>query len=681
MGSVNGQEPQDEDRADRPPLPRAASRVRAGIAERPRPRIGLRAVLWPAPGRWEWSRGLQAGAAMGVSFGLVAALLSPSLGSLAALGSMTVLYERATPYAHRAASLALIAAGFVASVAVGSLASVSPWTAAAAIGLVAGTATWACQSLRVEAPGPFFFVLVCSIATIVPGGPGAVPLHAGVAAVGAGIGWLVSMAGALPDSRGPEERAVAAAFGRLGALLRAVGTPRVDHAQHEASLAVAAAWRVVLQAQTRGYRDSPRAARLRALLRWVSDIHLTATEVALGRTSPLPAAAADFADELARAVARPGSSPAPERLDGVRRGLRPRSLESRLYRLLARTARSARRLDHEVEGRGVRLYDRRTPPLLESLRSGWSSGSLVRPTALRMGLTVTASGLLALLLGFERFYWVPVTAASVLQGGNVVLTASRSAQRVVGTVAGVAVGGALLALAPPLPAVVAVAALLQALAQTVLPRSFCYASAALTPMALLLAATAAPCPPGLLVRERVVDTLVGSLVGVAGALLLWRRASSSRLPQALATALRTSRRVLLEALDPDAALGPEQRYRLRRDLRADLLRLRGVYDSAVGDVPRAEHTAPLWPAVVAAQRTGYLALAALAAEDVPPATHITLQRLGLAFDELAAALHERRAPRLGALPSMPDHPRLVMEVRALAAALRTAAAGTGSRGR
>src|SRR5690606_30967682 len=339
------------------------------------------------------------------------------------------------------------------------------------------------------------------------------------------------------------------------------------------------------------------------------------------------------------------ATPAPERLDGVHRGLRPRSPESRLYRLLARTARSARRLDHEVEGRGVQLYDQRTPPLLDSLRSGWSRESLVRPTALRMGITVAAAGLLAILLGFERFYWVPVTAASVLQGGNVVLTANRSAQRAIGTAVGVVLGGLLLALPLPLPAVVAVAALLQGLAQTVLPRSFCYASVALTPMALLLAYTAAPYPVELLVRERMVDTLVGSLVGVAGALLLWRRVSASRLPQTIATTLRTSRRGLLEALDADVRLGPEQRYRLRRDLRADLLRLRGVYDSAVGDVPRAEHTAPLWPVVIAAQRTGYLALATLAAEDVPPTTHITLQRLGLAFDELSAALRERRAPR------------------------------------
>ncbi|MFD0776363.1 FUSC family protein, partial [Streptomonospora algeriensis] len=114
--------------------------------------------------------------------------------------------------------------------------------------------------------------------------------------------------------------------------------------------------------------------------------------------------------------------------------------------------------------------------------------------------------------------------------------------------------------------------------------------------------------------------------------------------------------------------------RLRRDLRSALVSLRGVYDSAIGDVPRASTTRPLWPVVVAAQRAGYLALAALALEKPPPASQITLQRLDLAFDELISALQERRTPRLGALPRLVDYPRINMELRALSSAMRTAVA-------
>lgn len=653
---------------------RPPARMRARIAEWPRQRVSPRALFGLAPGRWAWTQALRAAVAMSLSFTLVASLFNPSLGSLAALGSMTVLYEKNTPYVHRAGSLALVASGFVASVAVGSLSSVSLWASAVAIGLVAGVATWLCQSLRVEPPGPFFFVLVCAIATIVPNGAGAVPQHAGVAAIGAGIGWLVSMSGALFGARHPENRAVAEAFRQLGSLLRAIGTPRLDHVQHQASLAVATAWRIVLQAQFRGYRDTARAARLRALLRWVSDVHLAATDVALARSEPLPDGVADVADGLAVAVSRPDLAPHPHALDEVRKGLRPRALESRLYSRLARASQSAGRPDHGADGRGVELQDRRNPPVLGALRSGLSGESLIRPTALRMGITVTAAGVLAILLGFDRFYWVSVTTASVLQGGNVVLTTNRSAQRALGTVIGVVIGAGILLFTPPLAVVIATAALLQASAQLVIARNFFYASIVLTPMALIVAHTAAPYPVDQLVQARLVDSLVGAFVGVLGELLLWRKASAARLPPSIAAALDSSRTVMTEALDPDTRLTAERRYRLRRDLRRDLLSLRAVYDSAVGDVPRAEHTRPLWPVVVATQRIGYLALSTLALDDPPRATHITLQRLDLAFRELRASLRERRAPRLGALPSLVDYPHITMELRALASTLRSAAA-------
>ena len=650
------------------------ARMRAQVSARPRPRVDLTALFGFASGGWAWTTAAKAAIAMSSSFALASLLLGPQVGTLAALGSMTVLYEKNTPYAYRAVALGTVGLGFVAAVAVGSLASLNAYASALAIGAVAGIATWLCQALRVDKPGPLFFVLVCAISTIAPGGLAEVPLHAGAAAPGAAVGWAVSMAGAPVRSRHPENRAVADAFRQLAALLRAVGTRELDHVQHEASLAVAEAWRIVLLGQTRGYRDTPQAARLRALLRWVSDIHLAATDVCLARTDPLPEEAARFADRIADSVGRPELCPSPAELDEVRKGLRPRSLESRLYSRLARAAQAARKSTHEDDSRGLELYDQRHPPLHSLLRSSLDKDSLIVPTALRMGITVAVVGLAALLMGFDRFYWVSITATSVLQAGNVVLTVNRGMQRALGTLIGVVIAIGILLLDPSLPVVIALAALFQGLTQLVVARNFFYASILLTPMALLLAHTAAPYPVDELAQARVVDTVLGAVAGMLGAVLLWRKASASRLPQMIVDVLDQTRASVLAVLDPDVRITPERRYELRRDLRAALIGLRGVYDSAIGDVPRATTTQPLWPVVVAAQRAGYLALSTLALENPPTASQITLQRLDLAFGELMAAMRERRTPRLGALPRLVDYPRINMELRMLSSSMRTAVA-------
>ncbi|MGW5880079.1 FUSC family protein [Nocardiopsis terrae] len=653
---------------------------RVTVGERPRPRVDLRAVFGLEAGAWAWTTAVQATVAMTVSFALAALAFGPQVGTLAALGSMTVLYEKKTPYSYRAAALALVGLGFVTAVAVNSLAaSFSPWAAVVSIGLTAGLATWVCAAWRVDKPGTMFFVLVASISTIAPGGLADVPLHALVAATGAAVGWAVSMSGAPVRARHPEYRAVAGAYRALATLLRAVGSPELDHAQHRASVAVAEAWRIVLLGQTRGYRTTAEAARLRALLRWVSDIHLAATQVCMARPTALPEEAAEFADRMALAVAEPDRAPDPDSLDELRRGMRPRSLEARLYNLLSRASQSAHRSaqddGEEDDKRSADLHDDRYPALWGSLRSSLSADSLIRPTALRMWLTVTLAGAFGLWLGLEHYYWVALTTTAVLQGGNVVLTLNRSVQRSLGTLLGVLVGVALLTTDLPLAAVIVLAGLFQGGTQLVVGRNFFYASVLLTPMALLLSYTANPYPAAELAGSRIIDTLVGAAFGMAGSLLLWRRASATRLPQAIAGVLERTRQCMMAVLDQDVELTEERRYRLRRDMRAALVSLRGVYESAIGDVPRAASTRPLWPVVVATQRIGYLALAALSQDRSPdPAGTITLQRVDLAFHELILAMEERRTPRLGALPRLPAYPRINMELRALANSMTSAVA-------
>src|SRR5699024_6024130 len=108
---------------------------RVEVAERPRHRVDLKALCGVEPGTpWAWATAVRAAVAMIVSFSLVASLVDPRLATLAALGSMSVLYERNTPYAYRSAALALVGLGFVAAVTFGSLSSAfSPWAAVFAI--------------------------------------------------------------------------------------------------------------------------------------------------------------------------------------------------------------------------------------------------------------------------------------------------------------------------------------------------------------------------------------------------------------------------------------------------------------------------------------------------------------------------------------------------------------------
>ena len=142
-----------------------------------------------------------------------------------------------------------------------------------------------------------------------------------------------------------------------------------------------------------------------------------------------------------------------------------------------------------------------------------------------LGLMVVAALALAGLLGLTRPYWVAISTVTIMSGASVAQAWQRKIHRVTGTVGGVAVAAPILAIVhAPWQAAVAIMALLFAVEMLVV-RHYALAVAFITPMAILLAETPHLATgdgltdlPALLLA-RLVDTLLGAAIGVAGVAL------------------------------------------------------------------------------------------------------------------------------------------------------------------
>jgi uncharacterized membrane protein YccC len=110
----------------------------------------------------------------------------------------------------------------------------------------------------------------------------------------------------------------------------------------------------------------------------------------------------------------------------------------------------------------------------------------------------------------------------------------RGLHRILGTAAGLVLAALLLASAPlPVLVLVLLVAALQAATELLVVRHYGVALVFITPLALLLTQVADPLPTGALLQSRIVETLLGVLVGLAVAVLTrpggrlpWRRAGS-----------------------------------------------------------------------------------------------------------------------------------------------------------
>ncbi|WCD95050.1 FUSC family protein [Streptomyces sp. HUAS 31] len=390
-------------------------------------------------------------------------------------GSLCALYAHNRPYAARARALAWVILGMLGGLATALLTASLTRSALVlvAVGAVlAAVQKVLCDATRVGPPGNVVLTFISSAALFVPQSPDRIPVHLGLAAAAGAWAWLVGMAPGLLRPHGPERRATAAALNAAAAHAEAHGTGQDTTATHTATVTAVQAARQALRS-TDATPSSTAPETHRALERL-----MVRAEVALAAPSDAdPAPLRDWARQVR------GNRPVPEvpHLTGV---------------------------DSELAPRPGPLWHRVRP---------------LAPLALRTALGCALAGYASLALGIGRPYWALVTAASLYQA-DLALTWGRGVQRVVGNLLGVLFFAALVPLAHTGEVALVLCCLaLNFGAEALIGRNYWLGSVCVTPMALLITEFGGFQQPGPLIAERVVDTLVGALVGLAAAVVVPHR--------------------------------------------------------------------------------------------------------------------------------------------------------------
>ncbi|MFD8815412.1 FUSC family protein, partial [Streptomyces sp. NPDC059627] len=510
---------------------------------------------------------------------VVAAVAPPNLTLLALgrldlamytmAGSLCALYGHNRPYPARARTLALVVLGMVGGLALALVAASLTTNAVALVtvgALLAAVQKVLCDATRVGPPGNVVLTFISSASLFAPQTLGQVPGHVGLALAAGAWAWLVGMAPGLLRPHGPERRATAHALNATAAYADTRGTKGTqgakgtngtgdghDRARAAAAAAVQAAWQSLLATGAR--TDRTRRALEHLVVR---------AEVAL-------AAPADADPRLLRDWARV--------LRGTGRVPRVAGADDDLLGFDAERAVPQRPLWHRL-------------------------GPLA-PLAARTVLGCALAGYASLALGVGRPYWALVTAASLYQA-NVTLTWSRGVQRVVGNLLGVLVFAAVGPLAHLHPAVLVLCCLAFNFgAEALMSRNYWLGSVCVTPMALLVTEFARTQNAGQLITERVVDTLVGALVGFAAAAVVTNRRAGDGLEHALTAVERAREQAARLLAEPQPA--PRALEAARRALAAALADLRATADAASGEwwqraLPQER--------VVLAEQSGHRTLAA-----------------------------------------------------------------------
>ena len=277
-------------------------------------------------------------------------------------------------------------------------------------------------------------------------------------------------------------------------------------------------------------------------------------------------------------------------------------------------------------------------------------GSLLLRHALRLAVVASLAVGLAGTFHLKRGYWLTITVIVMLQPYTSATT-NRALQRVLGTVLG-AILTALLGAAFHDPRAILVLSFFSAAACiALLPMNYAAYSIFLTPTFVLLAESAAG--DWHLASARVMNTLLGGALALAGARLLWPSPESRRMPGYMAAALSAMRDYLACVAElfedrSDEAGGALRAARRHIGLAAvnaeeSFQRLVAEYDGPEGDL------SPLMTFLTYTRRaTASIAALALARYVAPTGSRAALEpfvrRAESVLDDLSLAASEERRP-------------------------------------
>jgi Fusaric acid resistance protein-like len=469
--------------------------------------IGDAARLRPVDAAWAFA--IRAGLAVSLPLVVLTRTGHASWAGIATFGAFTALYARDEHYRSRAATVALAGAGLVAAVTVGTFAAAAPSPAVAgviAVSLVGGVATLLCMALRVGPPAGLMFAFATAVCSALPATAGDVARNAALSAAAAAVAWVIVMAGAAVDRDAPRRLAVARALRLAAALHDAPGGPAGLRLRHQAAAAVARAWGAL------PLRPSTRRADT-----------IAALEALVARAESALGAGPAHGDG-------PGDPAEAARLRALADGLVRRGPIPRLRCTLPEAAEVAGR--HEA---AVLAGPHRDLLHRDLLRRGGAANTAdvprrpLLPVALRVALGALAAGVaaggLVHVTGLGHPYWAAVSAVAVLQASSLLVSLHRAMQRAVGTLVGLLLAAAAVAVPGGHWTLVAEIVGAQVVAEVLVVRNYGLAMLAVTPLAVLVGELGRPTAPLTLIGDRLTQTVLGCLVGLGCAAVIRNRAA------------------------------------------------------------------------------------------------------------------------------------------------------------
>ena len=299
--------------------------------------------------------------------------------------------------------------------------------------------------------------------------------------------------------------------------------------------------------------------------------------------------------------------------------------------------------------------------------------SIVFINAVRYGIVLSISTIIAYVFPFNRSYWIPLSCAAVMLGSTIMAAFHRAIQRSCGTIVGLMIATAILKFQPQGFMIIIVNMILTAITELFIVKNYAVAAMFITPNALLLAETSSKIHDiSYFATARIIDIVIGSMIGLIGTYIIGHRSASSRLSDLMVKLLR-SQSQLIEWLASSKEGGNSHDTKLKlakEKMEINLMNFKMAYTTALGEIPNNEVLLEiLWPAVFSFEQISYLLNQRCMRNEFLNISDEDLAQLLLVFETMGVYIKRGEVVIPKKVPILDGMPKICQEVNRLQEAL------------
>ncbi|MDN4493417.1 FUSC family protein [Ureibacillus aquaedulcis] len=603
-----------------------------------------------------WLKALLAGIAAGLPIAIGLLFGNFQYGLIAGLGGFTFLYVFPIPYAQLAKKLAWCVLAIAICVFLGTLLAPYPFITAIMMGLIGSIGVFVFGAFRLVGPSAFFFVLIFAMVTGMPVAPEEAFTRSGLAFLGGLLSWSIAMGGWLFNPHGPEKNIVQRSYLELANYFEAIGTVHENAVQHR----VISTLKEASETMTSGYiswKKSDMYNYLVVLNDFSHKIYLFSVEQQLTERKDIP-------EELGQSLRKMAEIIDSKNIyDAASINLpHPNEMDENIAQIFI----EMNAVKNSLLKSSVPLKQQADVQMNSAKRillGAFDKNSIIFINALRFGAITTLAAIFAFEFEFNRSFWIPLSCVAVMSGATVIASLHRAIQRSFGTIFGILIASAILFFQPTGYMVALLIFLLTFITELFIVKNYGLAALFFTPAALIMAEAGSngKAPFSFIASARLVDVVIGIIIGLIGVWFVGRKSASSRTPHLVSKTIRSHAQAFYTLFSKQEIYHNEI-----NKMETNIRNLRTIFDTATGELPKDEKTIDYyWPIVYSLEELGFLLEKCAKSSNRPLLNDSELAQYLLAFESMAIAADRRNYAEKRNLPEIAGFQSIVEKIEQL----------------